>query len=141
MLTATDLMSVKPFTLATDATLREALMLMRAEERRQMPVVDDAGKLAGIITDRDIRLVMNSPMVGEKWIDNAILDNTLVASCMTQNPISVTPDTPAGEVAEMLLTYKFGALPVLENGNLVGIVSLSNILERFIKEHQPIKQP
>ena len=131
MLTATDLMTVKPFTLGTDATLREALMLMKAEGRRQMLVIDDDNKLAGIITDRDIRLVMNSPMIGEKWLNNTILDNTLVESCMTSHPISISPDVPAYEVADMLLTYKFGALPVVDDGTLVGIVSVSDILQHF----------
>jgi CBS domain-containing protein len=50
---------------------------------------------------------------------------------MTANPITVEPSTPAYRAAEMLSAYKFGALPVVEQGMLVGIITVTDFLERF----------
>ena len=88
------------------------------------------GKLVGIITDRDVRLVMNSPVVLHgRWQDEELLDTVIAESCMTPNPITVTPNTPAYRAAEMLSIYKFGALPVLENDTVVGIITVTDFLE------------
>jgi CBS domain-containing protein len=50
---------------------------------------------------------------------------------MTPDPLTVTPDTPAYIAAEILASYKFGALPVLKDGELVGIVSVTDFLNHF----------
>jgi CBS domain-containing protein len=50
---------------------------------------------------------------------------------MTPNPVTVTPEMPAYRAAEMLSMYKFGALPVVESGTLVGIISTSDFLNYF----------
>jgi acetoin utilization protein AcuB len=106
---------------------------MKHEGCRQLPVVDD-GKLIGIVTDRDVRLVINSPMVRhEQGEDERVLNEVTAESCMTPNPIMVTPDTPAYRAAEMLSIYKFGALPVVEQGGvLVGIITVTDFLDHFV---------
>ena len=131
MLTVNDLMILDPYTVYEDASLREALMVLRTEGYRQVPVLSQEGLLVGIITDRDIRLVMNSPMVGERWLNDAVLDNLTVNSCMTSNPITVAPNLPIHEAAEMMSAYKFGGLPVVDDGKLVGILTVTNILDYF----------
>lgn len=138
MLTVNDLMTVKPKTISPQTTLREVIDLMKEEECRQFPVVTTDGKLVGIVTDRDIRLTMNSPIVlHERWQDNALLETMTVESCMTPNPLTVTPDTPAYHAAEMLSAYKFGALPVLDDGQMVGIITITDFLDHFA-EFKPI---
>ena len=134
-------MILDPYTVYEDASLREALMVLRTEGYRQVPVLSQEGLLVGIITDRDIRLVMNSPMVGERWLNDAVLDNLTVNSCMTSNPITVAPTLPIYEVAEMLSVYKFGGLPVVDDGKLVGILTVTNILDYFanlLKQEQVV---
>jgi len=131
MLTVNDLMTVVPNTVTPDTPLRNIIALMKAGGYRQIPVLKN-GKLVGIITDRDIRLVMNSPMVLRDRIqDEELLKNVTVESCMTPNPVTVTPDTPAYEAAEMLSMYKFGALPVVEGDTLVGIITVTDFLDYF----------
>jgi acetoin utilization protein AcuB len=89
----------------------------------------DNGKLVGIVTDRDVRLIMNSPVVLHgRWQDEELLDSVTAESCMTPNPITVTPNMPAYRAAEMLSIYKFGGLPVLENDTLVGIITVTDFL-------------
>lgn len=139
MLTVNDLMTVQPLTVPLSTSLREVIQLMKVEGCRQLPVLNEAGKLVGIITDRDVRLAMNSPFVlHERWQDETLLDTATAESCMTPNPLTVTPDTPAYRVAEMLSAYKFGALPVVENGELVGIISVTDFLERFAVERPEV---
>lgn len=137
MLTVNDLMTVNPRIVHPDTPLRMVVELMRSEGCRQFPVLNNAGALVGIITDRDVRLAMNSPIVlRERWQDETLLETATVASCMTPNPITVSPDTPAYRAAEMLSAYKFGALPVVEDGALVGIISVTDLLDRFAASGQ-----
>jgi acetoin utilization protein AcuB len=92
----------------------------------------EKGHLVGIITDRDIRLAMNSPMMLHgHWQDEELLDRATAQDCMTPNPMTVEPETPAYQAARMLSLFKFGALPVVEDGILVGIITVTDFLERF----------
>ena len=127
MLTANDLMTVDPVSVSPETTLRRVIAMMNTEGFRQLPVVAN-GKLVGIITNRDVRLSVNSPYLHNISERKEFLDNFTVESCMTTNLISVTPDTPAAQVAEMLSLYKYGALPVVENDTLVGIVTVTDML-------------
>lgn len=132
MLTVNDLMTVIPNTITPDTPLRHVIALMKAQGYRQLPVLDN-GRLAGIITDRDVRLALNSPLVlHERRENEALLDKLTAESCMTPNPITVTPDTPAYRAAEMLSIYKFGALPVVDSETLVGIVTVTDFLDYFV---------
>ena len=131
MLTVNDLMTVIPYSVTPGTSLRRVIEMMKTEGCRQFPVLNN-GKLVGIISDRDVRLVMNSPMVLHgRWQDEELLDKVLVESCMTPNPMSVTPETPAYRAAKMLSLYKFGALPVVDEDNLVGIITVTDYLDYF----------
>lgn len=133
MVTVNDLMTVIPNSVAPDTPMRTVIGVMKTEGCRQLPVLEN-GKLIGIITDRDVRLIMNSPIVLHgRWQDEELLDNITAEGCMTPNPITVTPNTPAYRAAEMLSIYKFGGLPVLENNNLVGIITVTDFLEYAAK--------
>jgi acetoin utilization protein AcuB len=131
MLTVNALMTVIPNTVTPGTTIRQVIELMKTQSCRQLPVLDN-GKLVGIITDRDVRLVMNSPLILHgRWQDDEILDNITAETCMTPDPMTVTPDTPAYQAANMLSSYKFGALPVVDNGTLVGIITVTDFLNYF----------
>lgn len=131
MLTVNDLMTAVPDTVTPQTPLRTVIGIMKTRGYRQIPVLDK-GKLVGIITDRDIRLVMNSPVVlHDRSQDEELLAKVTVESCMTPNPVTVSPDTPAYRAAEMLGIYKFGALPVVEKGTLVGIITTTDFLNFF----------
>ena len=133
MYTVNDLMTVNPKTITPDTTLRRILELMKREGCRQLPVLED-GKLVGIISDRDVRLVMNSPFVlHDRKEDMALLDNVLAEGMMTRDPMMVYPDTPAYIASEMLSIYKFGALPVVEGEELVGIITVTDFLDYATK--------
>lgn len=131
MLTVNDLMTVIPNAITPQTTLRQVIELMKMQACRQLPVLDH-GKLVGIITDRDVRLVMNSPLVLHgRWQDEEILDTITADNCMTPDPMFVAPGTSAYQAANMLSIYKFGALPVVDNGILVGIITVTDFLNYF----------
>lgn len=138
MLTVNDLMTAIPYTVSSDTPLRHVIELMKTEGCRQLPVLEK-GKLIGIVTDRDIRLVMNSPMViHDHWQDEELLDRATAENCMTANPMTVEPDTPAYQAARILSIFKFGALPVVDNGILVGIITVTDFLENFAESQVDI---
>jgi acetoin utilization protein AcuB len=138
MLTVSDLMTVDPDAISPETPLRQVIDLMKTSCCRQLPVVDADGRLVGIITDRDVRLAMNSPIVLHgRWQDEELIDTATASSCMTPGPVTVTPETPAYRAAEMLSAYKFGALPVVKHGRLVGIITVTDFLDRFAAE-QPV---
>lgn len=131
MLTTNDLMTIDPETVAQDMPLREVVTAMNRANIRQVLVVDGK-KLVGIVTDRDVRLVVNSPLTTEEPLDRLELLNDFTAQdCMTPNPRCVSPETPIHKVAELLSLYKFGALPVVRNDELVGIITVTDLLNQM----------
>ncbi|MCA9956476.1 MAG: CBS domain-containing protein [Anaerolineales bacterium] len=131
MLTTNDLMTIDPETVTRDAPLREVVTAMNRANIRQVLVVDDK-KLIGIVTDRDVRLAVNSPLTTEEPLERLELLNGYKAEdCMTLNPRTVTPETPIHKVAELLSMYKFGALPVVKDDKLVGIITVTDLLNQM----------
>jgi CBS domain-containing protein len=116
-------------TVSPDAPVHDAAALMRARRIRHLPVVDAAGRLLGIVTDRDLRQVIFNPAMqerlgagGEAPADIAIRD------AMTWAVITVTPSTDIRGAARLMHEQKIGALPVTEDGRLVGILTESDVL-------------
>ncbi len=128
-----EIMTADPQTVRMGDSLRMALDRCQAGGFRRLPVLDEAGRLAGIVTDRDLRLAVNSPLVlHERWQDQMLLDKVAVEVCMTPDPITTTPETPVWEVAHLLREKKIGGLPVLDGqGRLVGIVTETDLLRAF----------
>ena len=132
MLQVKDLMSSVLESVAPDAHLHDALTTMNRAGYRHLPVVEN-DKLVGIITDRDIRLAVNSPLVAAETdlTREAVLDDVRVNDCMTPDPVSVSSGTPLHEVADLLVLNKFGAMPVVDDGKLVGMISYIDFLKHY----------
>jgi acetoin utilization protein AcuB len=93
----------------------------------------EAGRLAGIVTERDIRLNMPSPATTlSVWEVNYLLARLTVREVMTRTVIIVDPDRDAHEAASLLIAEKIGALPVVEGERLVGIVTETDFLRAFV---------
>lgn len=138
MLTTNDLMTIDPDTVSPDTTLRSVVSLMNKNGDRQLPVVEN-GKLVGIITDRDVRLVVNSPLLTDEPLERIqLLEKYTAESCMTRNPKTVSPNTPIHTVAQILSAYKYGALPVVEDDKLVGIISVTDLLNQMALIPEPV---
>ena len=132
MLRVKDLMSHALEVVSPDAHLRDAWVKMNRTGYRHLPVVAN-DMLVGIITDRDLRLAVNSPVVEEE-VDltrKTVVDGVRVDSCMTSDPQCVSSNTPLHEVADLLCLNKFGAMPVVDEGKLVGMISYIDFLKHY----------
>lgn len=127
-----ELMAGPPITIPPETPVLEARRIMQARAIRHLLVVD-AGRLAGIVTDRDIRLNMPSPATTlSVWEVNYLLARLTVREVMTKTVIIVDPDRDAQEAARLLIAEKIGALPVVERERLVGIVTETDFLRAFV---------
>ena len=132
MLRVAEIMSDKLITVEPSTKLGEVVHLMRTYGCRQLPVVSE-GRLVGIVTDRDVRLAMNSPLtLHERREDEALLASVAVEACMTLDPVTIDSDASSALAAQLLHTHKFGGLPVLQGEKLIGSVTVSDILISYV---------
>jgi acetoin utilization protein AcuB len=128
-----EIMTSNPITVTTKITLPQIVSLLREKQIRRVLVVDD-GKLVGIISDHDVDSIMPSPATTlSRWEMNTLLDKLTAGEIMTSPVFAIGPDCPLEEAARALLEKKFGALPVLQDGALVGIVTESDIFSAFVE--------
>ncbi len=131
-----DCMSKSPVTINSSDSLQRAIDLLYKYDIRELPVID-YGRLAGIVTDRDLRQVSPSyPVFRDQQEIRCYLQNLKVASAMTVDPLVVSPNTPLVEAADLLHTHRIGSLPVVENDKLLGIISVSDLLKTFIEQNK-----
>jgi len=124
-----DYMTTSVTTLPDDSRLLDAALLIRRTGKRHVPIVDPDGKVVGIISDRDVsRLApsMLAQMTPEDY--NRVFEATPITQAMTKNPMSVSPETPVAEAVALLYTKKIGALVAIEDGKLVGILTVNDML-------------
>jgi CBS domain-containing protein len=123
-----DIMTAKPITVDPETPMLEARQRMLGERIRHLVVLDDA-RVVGIVTDRDIRLNLPSPATSlSVWEINYLLARVTVGGVMTTSVIVVDPDRSIAEAARIMMEHKIGALPVVEDGRLVGIVTESDFV-------------
>jgi len=128
-----DLMTATPITTGPDTPVLEARQLMLGKRIRHL-LITDGPKLVGIVTDRDIRLNLPSPATSlSVWEVNYLLARLTVASVMTKALVTVSPDRDSRDVAVLMLDHKIGALPVVDGGRLVGIITETDLLRAFVK--------
>ena len=124
-----DCMTRDAVCLRDTAPLREAVELVIGRHIRHMPVIDGAGHLVGIATDRDVKRALPSPLSATAADEyEAILDTTPLARVMTREPLTVTPETSLAEAVNIMLNNRIGGLPVVENGKLMGILTERDVL-------------
>ncbi len=121
-----DVKSVRP-----GDPLAHALRLTREHRIRHLPVVGD-GELAGIVSDRDIRLAMPSPLAVADAERAAFLERTPVEQVMTREVITTGPLDTVEDAAKLLCRHRIGALPVVDaHGRLLGMITESDVLTAF----------
>ena len=132
-MTVRDLMTAKPITTGPDTPVIEARQLMLGKRIRHL-LITDGPKLAGIVTDRDIRLNLPSPATSlSVWEVNYLLARLTVGSVMTKALVTVSPERDCRDAAVLMLDHQIGALPVVDGGQLVGIVTETDLLRAFVK--------
>ncbi len=129
-----DVMTRNPITIRLDESLQTAQARMADANCRSLPVLDDTGRVCGVITDRDVRLAVHSSLVmRERWQDDMLLSHTEVSACMTPDPICIAPDAPLQDAIQVMLAHKFSGMPVVEQDHLVGVITVTDLLRTLVR--------
>ena len=107
-------------------------------------LVMDNGKLVGIISDRDLKRAMdptrtrkNVMAIGGMYF---LMEPVLAEEIMTVHPVTIGPDTNARAAAKVMVKHRFGALPVVENEHVVGVITETDLL-RYFADSEPEPGP
>jgi acetoin utilization protein AcuB len=113
---------------------------MQDQRLSHLPVCED-GRLVGLLSERDLRLVLPSTATSLAAHEvHYLLDRLTVAAIMTRFPVTIGPDQALTEAASRMLSHHVQALPVTANRRLVGILTRTHLLYVFIRSHaaQPL---
>ncbi len=136
-----DLMTITCVTAPPTMPVLEARQLM-LEKRIRHLLITEGPELVGIVTDRDVRLNLPSPATSlSVWEINYLLARMTVGSVMSKNVVTVEPTLEASEAAQLLLDHRIGALPVVDRGHLVGIITETDLLRAFVASEEPARRP
>jgi len=102
-------------------TVESAIQIMHQHSIRHLPVVED-GKLVGLVTESSLR-----PYLAPEKLKLPLREVMII------NPITIDPEASIDEAARLIYKYKIGGLPVISRGKLVGIITITDILEAFIE--------
>jgi acetoin utilization protein AcuB len=127
-------MTGQPVTLHDDDLLREAVELVMMRRVRHIPVLDQKGRLVGIVTDRDIKRTLPSPLSSAAREEyEAILETTPLSRVMTPKPLTVEAESDVADAVQILVDSRIGGLPVVDRGALVGIFTERDALQGYLE--------
>ena len=131
-----ELMNRNLIMVSGDTSCRSAVAKMYRARVRHLPVVDAAGAVVGVVTDRDLRHYLFSPVVstdlGGTPIDK-LLEAAPVSRIMSAPVITVEAEDDVQVAARAMLAHKIGSLPVTDGGRLVGIVTETDVLREVCR--------
>jgi len=129
-----NLMTPDPVTVTDKTPIDDALSLMREKKVRRLPVLNAKGELVGIVAEKDILYASPSPATSLSIHEiHYLLAKLTVGEIMTKKVITVTEDTPLEEAARVMADTRIGALPVMHDGKLVGIITETDIFKGFVE--------
>ena len=136
--TAQDYMSAKVFNTTPGTPLEGALKIMVRNGLRRIPIVGGEAdvskapkKLLGIVTSTDVIRYLNAKELFDNLNSNLATDvlKTLISEIMVKEPVTVTPNIDLGEVCELFEEKNIGGVPVVKDGNIIGIITERDILK------------
>ena len=149
--TVADVMSHNPILVSPQTLLKEAIQILAEKRISGLPVIDDAGKLVGIISETDLMwqetgvtppayimildsvIYLQNPGTYERDLHKAL--GQTVGEVMSKNPVTISPDKPLREAAKLIQDHKVQRLPVLDNvGKVIGILTRGYIIRAMAAE-------
>jgi len=128
---ADDVMTANPITIPATATLEEATRVMIHLAMRHLLVVDDDGRLLGIVSDRDLRGPTRARTAPPA-------PSTPIADLMTRAVITASPDEDIHAIAKLMLARSIGAVPIVDRADHpIGIISYVDVLRRIVADRDP----
>jgi len=129
-----DRMTPNPTTITTETSLKEALDLVRSNPFRHLPVLDKNGKLVGIVTEKSLVYASPTPTTTLSVFEvDYILSRTKIGQIIHDDVVTVGADLTIEEAARIMVDRRFGCLPVVENDELIGIISDTDIFRVFVE--------
>ncbi|OEU46689.1 MAG: hypothetical protein BBJ60_08540 [Desulfobacterales bacterium S7086C20] len=124
-------MTTDVITVTEDMSMMKASILMKEKRIRSLPVVDEKGKLVGIVTDTDLRDASPSKATTlDVYELNYLLSSMKIKDLMTKEPAYVKPDETVEFAAILMVENKISSLPVINNKNaLIGIITQTDIFK------------
>jgi acetoin utilization protein AcuB len=116
------LMVTNPITITAQASISEAIELMKINSIRHLPVVAKNDMLQGFITLADLKQGLIPSMLGDLNLQDL----------MIKDPVTVSPDDDIEFAAQLIYNHKIGGMPVVKDGRLTGIITATDILRTFI---------
>jgi acetoin utilization protein AcuB len=124
-----EIMQKDVVTCLPDVNLETVLGTMREHHIRHVPVVTESGALMGVIADRDIRNVSFASRRHSESLGHLVVAGIPAQDVMAPEPVVTTPQESVKEALQKMKDRNVGCLPVMENGKLVGIVSIVDMLK------------
>jgi acetoin utilization protein AcuB len=129
-----DYMTTNPVTILPEMTHRQANDLMRENHIHHLPVVDKQGRLVGILVKEDLLAAQPSPATTLSIYEiHGLLSKLQVKQIMSHPVYTSTPDCPLEEAARLMLDHNIGCLPVMENDQVVGLITDTDVFESLVK--------
>ncbi|MBJ2123508.1 MULTISPECIES: CBS domain-containing protein [Flavobacterium] len=129
------IMTKSVITVNQNDDLKKVVEKLKANSIRHIPVVNGK-EVVGIISRTDInRLTFGALFDGQDGADEAILEMLTISQVMTSKPKTVSSDTIIRDLAEIFVKEEFHALPVVDNGELKGIVTTTDVLKYFLEQY------
>jgi acetoin utilization protein AcuB len=126
-----ELMTPDPVTIGPEESLMGAVEVMRRHKIRRLPVVV-ADRLVGLVAEGDLKRAQPSALSATQEEFDSLMEGTTVSRIMINDPVTATPDTLLLEAAETLLATKYGTLPVVSDGKLVGILTDIDLMRELV---------
>lgn len=127
-------MTERLVTIKPDMPVAEALSIMRQNKIRRLPIVNKRGKLIGIVSEKDLLYASPSPATSLSVYEvGYLLSKLKVHDIMTEELITVDADAPLEEAARIMIDNQVSGLPVMERGDLVGIITETDIFKTVLE--------
>ena len=150
MLYARDIMTAEVLTVTPETSISELSKTLENRQFGGVPVVDEGGRLVGVITQSDLveraremelppainildfHIYLQIPSHLIQRVEKML--GTTVGDCMTRNPVTVAPDTPVSQIAALMAKQKVHTIPVLKGGKIVGIIGKMDLVRAMAQE-------
>jgi len=127
-------MSHPVITIFPEATMQDALDLMRTEHVRRLPVVNKRGQLLGIVTEADLDKASPSEATTlSVWEIRELVSKVKVEKIMTKEVVSIDDNTPIEEAARIMADSNISGLPVMHENKLVGLITETDLFKIFLE--------
>jgi len=132
-----EVMTSTPVTVSLEDSLKHALDLLDKHQVHQLPVVEPSGRLIGIVTQGDLKLLTPVyPLFPAQEEIRQALRELKVAHAMTLEPVVISPEATLLEATKLLFEHRIGSLLVTEGERLLGLLSVSDVLRVVIEQHE-----